>query len=154
MTDESQTPEAPAEEAVENNPTGEINRQRAAFTEMRMKATGMALKGLKALRHLEKVSKGRGTPSLHELTELFASLEAQIQASIEEQQLALQVLTRAFFQGNVQSDAILKMLRDKGVVSEEDFRAAVDTILSEQRAAVAEKDDATIEKSVNQLKGK
>ena len=150
---ENVTPEATAETAVENNPATEINRARAGFTEMRMKAAGLALKGIKSLRHLEKVSKGRGTPSLNELTALFAALEGQIQASIEENQLSLQVLTRAFFQGNVQSDAVLRVLREKGVVSEEDFRAAVDTILDEQRAAAEEAKQESIDGAVNQLKG-
>jgi hypothetical protein len=102
---------------------------------------------------LEKVSKGAGNASLHELTALFAALESQIQALCEEQQLSLQVLTRAFFQGNVQSDAVLKVLREKGVVSEEEFRAAVDTIISEQRAIQEAAAGNAIQDSVDQLKG-
>lgn len=154
MDDTTKAPaDAPAEEAVENNPLAEINRQKAGFTELRMKATAMALKGIKSLRHLDKVSKGRGTPTLNEIAQLFAALESQIQGGIEELNLGIQVLTQAFFQSNVQSDAVLRVLREKGVVSEDEFRAAVGTIIDEQRAAVKEKESDTLEDAVDQLKG-
>lgn len=139
---------------VENDPTHEIARQRAASVQARIKAEAIYTQKIQELRKLEKISKGAGKPTLAEFIGLYAAIGAAHTAFVQEVQGTIKALTQAIFQGNMQSDAVLKVLIAKEVVSEEDIKAAVDTIIEEQKAIAEEQKSAALKGAFDELNAK
>ena len=114
-----------------------------------------ALNGLKAritaLRHLDKISKGAGKPSIDELASALSAAYAAIIAQSTELQMTQSLITSTLLQSNIRNDAVLSVLQEKGIVTEEDVRAAQDTILMKHREAAALQREAMLKESVSQL---
>lgn len=159
MTQQKQNPTEPTAEKskdepseVISNPMEEIQKQRSKYSMMRINAEAEVMKGVKGLQKLNQISKGAGKPTLHEFIKLFSALGGATSATAQEGQLATQVLTGTAYQQGIQAEAILRILRDKGIVTEEEFAAQVDTIVSEQRAAAEKRKKETIQASIDQVK--
>ncbi len=148
----TEKPETKEEAEVQSNPMEEINRQRGEISVLRAKAEAKIMEGVVALQKLNKISKGAGKPTLLEFINLFAAMGAAINATAQEGQLSARVLTTAAFQHNIQSEAILSILKDKGIVEASEFEAAIDTIVAEQRAAAEKRKQETIQASIDQVK--
>ncbi len=148
----TEKPETKEEAEVQSNPMEEINKQRGEISVLRAKAEAKIMEGVKGLQKLNVISKGAGKPTLLEFINLFASMGAAVNATAQEGQLSARVLTTAAFQHNIQSEAILSILKAKGIVEESEFEAAIDTIVAEQRAAAEKRKKETLQASIDQVK--
>lgn len=141
-----------AEPEVQSNPMEEISTKRGEISVLRAKAEAKIMEGVRGLQKLNQISKGAGKPTLIEFINLFAAMGAAINATAQEGQLSSRILTTSAFQVNIQCEALLKVLQDKGLVEEGEFSAAIDTIVAEQRAAAEEQKKETLKAAVDQVK--
>jgi hypothetical protein len=142
MTDKAQETQA----APEANP-------QLDYTAVREAAEKKFVERLRGLHHLLKISKGAGTPTLTEISELHSSAFALLRAQQIEVQEMNKQLSTMIIQTSLRLDTITNILKKKDViVSDEEFQQEADTILEEQRAKLAEAREQALSESLEQAK--
>jgi len=126
--------------------------QRIEWAAVRESAYATVAARVRDLQNLEKVSKGRGVPSLHELVELARSVATVLVAIPKETQRMGESLATLWVQMSLRLEAVISVLEEKGLVEKGAIQAKMSTILEDQKAIHQKKQGETLEKSLEQVK--
>lgn len=125
--------------------------QRIEWAAVRESAYATVAARVRDLQNLEKVSKGKGVPSLHELTELARSVATVLVALPKETQRMGESLATLWVQMSLRLEAVISVLEEKGLVEKGAIQAKMSTILEEQKAIHQRQQEETLEKSIKQV---
>ena len=107
---------------------------------------------VRALQNLEKVSKGRGTPSLNEQVEMFTAIATCLAALPREIQQRFDGLMTVLVNFSVRMDALVALMEEKGVLEKGALATKMTTIIDEQKALLKKQKEDALAKSVEQTK--
>lgn len=120
--------------------------------QVRVVASQGILKEVKSLQHLMQVSKGKGVPTLGELTEVFSNIGAVLAAIPHEQQEMGKTLTTLLINISLRLDALIAVLEETKVIESGSVPKRATTIIDEQKAALKKKREDDLAKSVETAK--
>lgn len=144
MNEEANTPQ-------KSEPEQAQQASKLDYTALRTAAERKFTERLRGLHHLVKVSKGKGTPTLQEITEMHSAASALFKAQQLEVQELSRTLTTLLVNVSLRVDAIIHILKEKEIVSGDDgLKEALNTILQSQRAQVEEAKQKMLEASMKQ----
>lgn len=148
MDDQTAAPQTPANPA----PPPAAPRPKIDWGQIRVAASAGILKEVKALQHLNQVSKGKGVPTLHETIEIFSNIGAVLAALPHEQQELGQTLTTLLVNVSLRLDAVIAVLEETNVIEKGSVAKRATTIIDEQRAAIKKQREEALAKSVEAAK--
>jgi len=126
--------------------------QRIDWSAVRDSAYAAVAARVRDLQNLEKVSKGKGVPSLHETADFARAVATVLACLPRESQKMGETLTTLWVQLSLRVDAVISLLDEKGLLEKSAIQAKMTTIIDEQKALLQKRQEEALAKSVEQVK--